>query len=91
MPSAITDFSFSVAVGQACTQAPQDTHSDPMKSVPPAEILDAKPRPSMVRAKVPWVSSHARTQREQAMHLLASKLKYGLLSSVGASRWLAPS
>jgi len=75
VPSAITDFSFSVAVGHACTQAPQDTHSDPMKSVPPALILDAKPRPSIVSAKVPWMSSHARTQREQAMHLLASKVK----------------
>ncbi|GAC1545788.1 MAG: hypothetical protein NVS2B4_22870 [Ramlibacter sp.] len=91
VPSAMTDFSVSVAVGQACTQAPQETHSEFMKSVPPAEIMDAKPRPSMVSAKVPWVSSQARTQREQAMHLLASKVKYGLLSSFGASRWLAPS
>ncbi len=62
-----------------------------MKSVPPAEILEAKPRPSIVSAKVPCISSQARTQREQAMHLLASKVKYGLLSSVGACRWLAPS
>ncbi len=91
VPRAMTDFSFSVAVGQACTQAPHDTHSDPMKSVPPAEIFDAKPRPSKVRAKVPWMSSQARTQREQAMHLLASKVKYGLLSSFGAARWFAPS
>ena len=45
----------------------------------------------MVSAKVPCVSLHARTHREQAMHLLSSKEKYGLLSSVGASRWLAPS
>ena len=37
------------------------------------------------------VIDHARTHREQAMHLLASKEKYGLLSSVAPSRWLAPS
>ena len=78
VPRAMTDFSFSVAVGQAWTQAPHETHSEPMKSVPPAEIVEAKPRPSMVRAKVPWVSSQARTQREQAMHLLASKVKIGV-------------
>ena len=75
MPSSITDFSLSVAVGQAWTQAPQLTHSEFMKSGPPTEILLSKPRPSIVSAKVPWVSSQARTQREQAMHLLASKVK----------------
>ncbi len=68
-------FSFSVAVGQACTQAPQDTHSDDMKSTPPAETFDSKPRPRMVSAKVPCTSSQARTQREQTMHLDASKVK----------------
>ena len=30
-PIWITDFSVSVAVGQACTQAPQETHSESMK------------------------------------------------------------
>jgi hypothetical protein len=30
-PISITDFSVSVAVGQACTQAPQETHSEPRK------------------------------------------------------------
>ena len=35
----MTDFSFSVAVGQACTQAPQETHSELKKFVPPAETF----------------------------------------------------
>jgi hypothetical protein len=30
-PCATTDFSISAAVGQACTQAPQDTHSESRK------------------------------------------------------------
>jgi hypothetical protein len=66
----MTLFSISVAVGQACTQAPQDTHSEPRKSAPPAGLTrDSKPRPAMVSANVPWVSSQARTQRLQTMHL----------------------
>ena len=41
----------SVAVGQAWTQAPQETHSDSMNaSICPGETFDAKPRPSMVSA-----------------------------------------
>ena len=89
-PRSTTDFSCRVAVGQACTHAPQDTHSDSMKVVPPGETVVSKPRPSRVSAKVPWTSSHARTQREQAMHLDISKSKYGFEESVGRSRWLAP-
>ena len=70
LPMVITDFSFSVAVGQACTQAPQLTHSESMNaSCADAETRASKPRPSMVSAKVPCTSSHARTQREQTMHL----------------------
>src|SRR5436190_17605193 len=92
MPSWITDFSCRVAVGHACTQAPQDTHSESMNDSPaPADTFDSKPRPSMVSANVPWISSQARTQREQAMHLDGSKSKYGLLSSLTASRWFSPS
>ena len=88
----MTVFSSSVAVGQACTQAPHETHSESRKDSPaPALTFESKPRPAIVRAKVPCTSSQARTQRLQAMHLLASKVKYGLLSSVGASRWFAPS
>ncbi|MNZ58612.1 hypothetical protein D3C78_766260 [compost metagenome] len=72
-PISTTLFSIRVAVGQACTQAPQDTHSESRKLSPPAAATrDSKPRPLMVRAKVPWVSSQARTQRLQTMHLLGS-------------------
>ena len=65
----MTFFSFSVAVGQACTQAPQDTHSEVMNgSSMPGDTRLSKPRPAMVSANVPCVSSQARTQREQTMH-----------------------
>ena len=65
----MTDFSVNVAVGQACTQAPHDTHSESMKaSFCPAETRDSKPRPSIVSAKVPCVSSQARTQRLHTIH-----------------------
>ncbi|KAF1052727.1 MAG: hypothetical protein GAK34_01184 [Delftia tsuruhatensis] len=72
-PSSVTVFSCSVAVGQACTQAPQLTQSLSMKLPPcPAVTRDSNPRPEMVSAKVPCVSSQARTQRLQTMHLLGS-------------------
>ena len=75
-PCSITVFSISVAVGQACTQAPHDTHSEARNdSFMPALTVDPKPRPSIVRANVPWISSHARTQREQTMHLAGSNEK----------------
>ena len=51
-PFSMSDFSDSVAVGQACTQAPQETHSESMKdSSWLAATLDSKPRPWMVSAK----------------------------------------
>ncbi len=86
-------FSDSVAVGQACTQAPQETHSELRKLSPsaPAETLESKPRPWMVSAKVPCTSSQARTQREQTMHFDASKVKYGLDSSLSCLVWFSPS
>ena len=71
VPISITDFSCSVAVGQACTQAPQETQSEDEEIVAPRRRRDtrlSKPRPSMVSAKVPCTSSQARTQREQTMH-----------------------
>src|ERR1700722_972387 len=90
-PFSIRVFSDRVAVGQACTQAPQETHSESMKGTFwLADTVESKPRPWMVNAKVPCCSSQARTQREQTMHLLASKVKYGLLVSFSAIRWLAP-
>jgi len=49
--------------------------SESMRSMSPGEIFEAKPRPLTVRAKVPWTSSQARTQREQTMHFEGSKLK----------------
>ena len=77
-------------MGQAWTQAPHDTQSDSMNGLPPGEIFESNPRPSTVSANVPCTSSHARTQREHTMHLLASNAKYGLLASVGASVCVAP-
>src|ERR1700722_10318200 len=78
-PFSMSDFSESVAVGQACTQAPQDTHSESMKdSSWLAATLESKPRPWMVSAKVPCCSSQARTQRGQTVHLRASSGNEGL-------------
>jgi hypothetical protein len=74
-PISTTLFSISVAVGQACTHAPQETHSLSRKSVPPGETALPKPRPSMVSANVPCTSSQALTQREQTMHFAGSKEK----------------
>ncbi len=75
-PRSITVFSCRVAVGQTFTQAPQDTHSLPRNdSFWPGETRESKPRPLIVSANVPCVSSQARTQRLQTMHLLESKLK----------------
>ena len=45
-PLSTTDFSISVAVGHACTQAPHETHSEDRKSTLPGEIWESKPRPS---------------------------------------------
>src|SRR3954470_24221746 len=89
-PISMTDFSVSVAVGHACTQAPHETHSDPMNDVPPADTFEANPRPAIVNANVPCVSSHARTHREHPMHFDGSNVKYGLDSSFSASRWFSP-
>ena len=75
-PMAITLFSVRVAVGQAWTQAPQETHSLSKNGWScEAATFEPKPRPAMVRARVPCTSSQARTQREQTMHLLGSKVK----------------
>src|SRR5580704_13929159 len=69
-PISMTDFSVRVAVGQAWTQAPQDTHSEARKdSSMPGETTESKPRLAMVSANVPCTSSQARTQREHTMHL----------------------
>src|SRR3546814_9572432 len=66
----MTVFSVRLDVGQACTQAPQETQSLSRKlSFWPAVMRDSKPRPSTVKANVPWTSSQARTQRLHTMHL----------------------
>ena len=50
-PSQMMDFSVSVAVGQASTQAPHDTHSDSMNGWSwPADTRASKPRPEIVSA-----------------------------------------
>jgi hypothetical protein len=68
-------FSLSAAVGQDSTHAPQETHSDSRNgSSWLATTREAKPRPSIVSAKVPWTSSQARTQREQLMHFDKSEV-----------------
>ncbi|CAB4343705.1 unannotated protein [freshwater metagenome] len=90
MPKSMTVFSCSVPVGHAWTQAPHETHSLDIKSVPPGETRESKPRPSIVKASVPWTSSHARTHLLQTMHLLESNVKYGLLVSFSSSKWLEP-
>src|SRR4030095_14696588 len=83
-PRTASDFSNSAPVGQDSTHAPQETHSESMNgSCCLAETREAKPRFSIVSAKVPCTSSHARTQREQTMHRSLSKRKYGLLLSTG--------
>ena len=56
----------------------------------PADTWLSKPRPLIVSAKVPCVSSQARTQRLHTMHLLGSKVKYGFDSSFVACVWCAP-
>jgi len=72
-PISMTDFSVSVAVGQACTQAPHETHSESRNgSIMPGDTRLSKPRPSIVSAKVPCTSSQARTQREHTMHFEGS-------------------
>ena len=84
-------FSVSVAVGHACTHAPHETHSESRNGWFWLGLtFDSKPRPWIVSANVPCTSSHARTQREQTMHLLGSNVKYGLLLSFFASRWFSP-
>ena len=73
VPISITLFSFSVAVGQAWTQAPHETHSESRNGCScEGDTTESKPRPAMVRANVPCTSSQARTQREQTMHFEGS-------------------
>ena len=57
-------------------QAPQATHSESINGwFWLGDTLESNPRPSMVNAKVPCVSSQALTQREHTMHLVGSNVK----------------
>src|SRR5262245_11746812 len=73
-PFSMTVFSIKVAVGQACTHAPHETHSESRNGWLPADTSEANPRPSMVSAKVPCTSSQARTHREHTMHFEGSNV-----------------
>ena len=54
MPFSTTDFSIKLPVGQACTQAPHETHSESKKfSETPGLIFDSNPLDSTDKAKVP--------------------------------------
>ena len=55
----------------------------------PATIFVPQPRPAYASANVPWISSHARTQRPQTMHSLRSILMYGWRSSFSYA-WRSP-
>jgi hypothetical protein len=62
-------------VGQACAQAPQETHSESAKDWSrPLMIFALKPRPCIESTCWPWISSQARTQREQLMHFASSEV-----------------
>ena len=58
-PRSTTDFSISVAVGQACTQAPHDTHSD------------ARNDSSMLGRDVRGKAATVDRQRERALNFFA--------------------
>ena len=74
VPISMIDFSCRVAVGQACTQAPQLTQSlaSALSVFAPNDTRLSKPRPSMVSANVPCTSSQALTHREQTIHFCGS-------------------
>jgi hypothetical protein len=85
-------FSESVAVGQACTQAPQETHSESMKATfwlarhlrLEAAALDGERE----RALLLVAGAHA-ARADDA--LAGSKVKYGLLSSLAIGGDFSPS
>ena len=71
-------FSIRVAVGQTSMQAPQKSQFDSSIRPPaPKAMRDGKPRPASVMALVWRVSSQARTQRVQMMHICGSNSRNG--------------
>src|SRR6185295_11166620 len=90
LPCVATAFSKSASVGHSLTHAPHETQLEAANPTSlPATTLEAKPRPSIEIAKVPWISSQARTQRAQAMHLFGLNEKKGLESSISYFRFAA--
>ena len=70
--------SISVAVGQTSMQAPQKPQFESCTSPPcPKAIRVLKPRPASVIAPVWRISSQARTQRVQMMHIWGSNSRNG--------------
>src|SRR5262245_40154168 len=66
-------FSSSVAVGQTSIHAPQKSQFDSWIAPPaPKAMRVLKPRPASVMAPVWRISSQARTQRVQIMHIWGS-------------------
>src|SRR5262245_36425234 len=75
-------FSSSVAVGQTSMQEPQKSQLDSWMAPPaPKAIWVVKPRPARVTAPVWRISSQARTQRVQMMHIWGSNSRKGLARS----------
>ena len=75
-------FSSSVAVGQTSMQAPQKSQFESWTAPPaPKAMRVLKPRPASVIAPVWRISSQARTQRVQMMHICGSNSRKGLARS----------
>ena len=93
MPELDDVFSCSVVVGQACTQAPHDTHSDSMNGSSGAGRRPASRSrgPAIVSANVPCTSSQARTQREQTMHFARIEVEVRVAECpCRRPRWFSP-
>ena len=74
--------SISVAVGQTSMQAPQKSQLESWMAPPaPKAMRVEKPRPARVMAPVWRISSQARTQRVQMMHICGSNSRKGLARS----------
>src|SRR5438552_5909165 len=82
-------FSISVAVGQTSIQAPQKSQFDSCTGpLDPKAIRAGKPFEASVMALVWRISSQARTQRVQRMHICGSNSSQGLpRSGAGCSNW----
>ena len=80
LAGSMIDFSISVAVGQAWTQAPQETHSDPRESLRPCRRTVAKAKP------------RRRWSARRCLHLLAGRRSAGrrcIWTDRGEMGWLS--